>query len=236
MELYLAVEGHNPYICLCRDPILPCKWVLKGLRKEGEVDAAQISLNSTLQDLETEIIAWIFVMPVVQSCCLQPKLDLQVMFKINLTNYGGKWTLGKTRKQPRPMFPTIAGNMSVCLLGGGLWVRLQLNTVLWSTLAQSKQCRRGSTEGNAAGQKQVWKTKLIENRHLWSEQQGGGDGWERGLKVQSGTTSERSRTKGEGRKVCLCPESCLPWCGGKDVSRAQRNKRLILRTWWGRNA
>lgn len=84
------------------------------------MDAAQISLNSTLQDLETEIIAWIFVMPVVQSCCLQPKLDLQVMFKINLTNYGGKLTLGKTHKQPRPMFPTIAGNMSVCLLGGGL--------------------------------------------------------------------------------------------------------------------
>lgn len=29
------------------DPILPCKQALKGLRKEGVVDAARISLNST---------------------------------------------------------------------------------------------------------------------------------------------------------------------------------------------
>lgn len=107
------------------------------------------------------------------------------MFKINLTNYSDKWTLGKTHKQPRPMFPIIAGNMLVCLHGGGLWARLQLNTALW-TLAQSKQWRRGSTEGNTAGQKQVWKTKLIENRHRSSEQQGGGDGWERGLKSTVG--------------------------------------------------
>lgn len=69
--IFDCYEGHNPYMCLYRDPILPCKWDLK----EGEVNAAQISLNSTLQDLETEIMAWIFVMPMVQSY-LQLKLDL----------------------------------------------------------------------------------------------------------------------------------------------------------------
>lgn len=188
--------------------MLPCKQTLKGLQKEGEVDESQISSNSTPKVLAPKILAWIFVMLMVHSYCLQARLDFQGMLKINWTNYSVKWTLGRTHKQPRLMFPSIAGNMSVCLRGGGLWARLKLNTVLWSTLAQSKQCICGSTEGNTAGQKQVWKSKLIENRHLWSEQQGGGDGWERGLKVRS-----CDHLKGAAQKKKA--ESSLPWCGGK---------------------
>lgn len=58
--------GHHPHTCPCWDPVPPWKWTLKGLRKE-DVDVAQISSNSVPKDRETEIMAWIVVMPMVQS-------------------------------------------------------------------------------------------------------------------------------------------------------------------------
>lgn len=50
--IWLCHVGHDPFMCLCRDILLSCRWVVMGLGKEGKMAGAQISLYSNIWKLK----------------------------------------------------------------------------------------------------------------------------------------------------------------------------------------
>lgn len=91
------------------------------------------------------------MIPLVQSDCFQPKFDLLIIFKMNLPNNGDKWKVIQTACTD--VFPTIAGNMSVCLHGG-----------VSATAAEHSSLKHISTE-QTVDQVSQKETQLGRNRY-----------------------------------------------------------------------